>query len=107
MAARLGEVLFWACIILAGLWLYAVYGPGGGPKVDITGYAIGAGLVLIGSSATVLKAMSKAGGIKGFIGLPSLLNAAMIGPVPRFENVQFRTHEIVPATAKTAKRGVV
>jgi hypothetical protein len=42
MAARLGEVLFWACISLAGLWLYAVYGPGGGPKVDITGYAIAA-----------------------------------------------------------------
>ena len=37
MVARLGEVLFWACIILAGLWLYAVYGPGGGPKVDVTG----------------------------------------------------------------------
>jgi hypothetical protein len=48
MAARLGEVLFWACIILAGLWLYAVYGPGAGPKVDITGYAIAASLVLIG-----------------------------------------------------------
>jgi hypothetical protein len=48
MAARLGEILFWACIILSGLWLYAVYGPGGGPKVDITGYAIAAGLVLIG-----------------------------------------------------------
>ena len=48
MAARLGEVVFWACIILAGLWLYAVYGPGGGPKVDITGYAIAAGPVLIG-----------------------------------------------------------
>jgi hypothetical protein len=48
MVARLGEVLFWACISLAGLWLYAVYGPGRGPKVDITGYAIAAGLVLIG-----------------------------------------------------------
>ena len=48
MAARSGEVLFWTCIILAGLCLYAVYGPGGGPKVGITGYAIAAGLVLIG-----------------------------------------------------------
>ena len=48
MVERLGEVLFWVCISLAGLWLYAVYGPGRGPKVDITGYAIAAGLVLIG-----------------------------------------------------------
>ena len=48
MAARPGEVLFWACIILAGLCLYAMYGPGGEPKVGITGYAIAAGLVLIG-----------------------------------------------------------
>jgi hypothetical protein len=42
--------------------------------------------------------MSNAAGIKGFIGLPSLLNASGNARAPALvsQNVQFRTHEIVP-----------
>jgi hypothetical protein len=62
-------------------------------STSAVGSSIGVGF----ASATVLKAMSNAAGIKGFIGLPSLLNASGNDrPVPRFQNVQFRTHEIVP-----------
>jgi hypothetical protein len=62
-------------------------------STSAVGSSIGVGF----ASATVLKDMSNAAGIKGFIGLPSLLNASGNDrPVPRFQNVQFRTHEIVP-----------
>jgi hypothetical protein len=62
-------------------------------STSAVGSSIGVGF----ASATVLKAMSNAAGIKGFIGLPSLLNASGNDrPVPYFQNVQFRTHEIVP-----------
>jgi hypothetical protein len=71
-------------------------------STSAVGSSIGVGFV----SATVLKAMSTAAGIKGFIGLPSLLNASGNDrPVPRFQNVQFRTHEIVPATRPDGKAG--
>src|SRR4030095_6515637 len=62
-------------------------------STSAVGSSIGVGF----ASATVLKAMSNAAGIKGFIGLPSLLNASGNDrPVPRFQNVQYRIHEIVP-----------
>jgi hypothetical protein len=49
MTARLGNVLFWASILLAALWLYAMYGPGGVPnKSDMSPLAMGAVIVLIG-----------------------------------------------------------
>src|SRR4029453_15646142 len=38
---------------------------------------------------------------------PCSTQAPMIGPVPRFQNVQFRTHEIVPATRPDSKAGVL
>jgi hypothetical protein len=41
-------------------------------STSAVGSSIGVGF----ASATVLKAMSNAAGIKGFIGLPSLLNAS-------------------------------
>jgi hypothetical protein len=48
MAARLGEVLFWASLILAALWFYFILGPGGAPKGDVTVYLTGAVIVAIG-----------------------------------------------------------
>ena len=71
-------------------------------STSAVGSSIGVGF----ASATVLKAMSNAAGIKGFMACPPCsTQAAMIGPVPRFQNVQFRTHEIVPATRPDGKAG--
>src|SRR4029453_19359023 len=73
------------------------------PMFIMPGLTSGGGSAI---AATVLKAMSNAAGIKGFIGLPTLLNASGNDrPVPRFQNVQFRTHEIVPATRPDGKAG--
>jgi hypothetical protein len=50
MAARLGNVLFWASIGVATLWLYSVYGPDGGINLreDLIGFVVAAVIVLIG-----------------------------------------------------------
>jgi hypothetical protein len=48
MTARLGEVLFWASVILAGLFFYVVFGEWGAPKDEPTFYIAGGIIVLIG-----------------------------------------------------------
>jgi len=47
MAARLGEVLFWAGIILAALWLYLAFNAGE-PKDDFTLYFVPLVIVFVG-----------------------------------------------------------
>jgi len=52
MAARLGNVLFWASLGVAAFWLYSAYGPDGelNPREDLIGYGVAAVIVFIGWS---------------------------------------------------------
>jgi|RhiMetdeSRZDD1v2_1073273.scaffolds.fasta_scaffold4033969_1 hypothetical protein len=47
MAARLGEVLFWAGFILAALWFYRAFNAGE-PQDDVTLYVMPLFIVFIG-----------------------------------------------------------
>ena len=48
MATRLGDVLLWASIVIAGLFFYVVFGEWGAPKDDPTFYIMGGIVVLVG-----------------------------------------------------------
>jgi membrane-bound acyltransferase YfiQ involved in biofilm formation len=47
MAARLGEVLFWAGVILAALWFYRAFNAGE-PQDDVTLYVVPLFIVFAG-----------------------------------------------------------
>jgi hypothetical protein len=61
MAARLGNVLFWASVLFAALWFFAMLGPGGVSKgEEMQVYVGGAIIVLIGWALRYILAGRKA-----------------------------------------------